>query len=96
MIGDLTVTSEAGTEIGDTKISVAEALGEGHKYKYKIADAEVDVEYWDNVQNWSLWDGESDITAASGKVITLVECTGDYHALNAGSATVVAAEEAGE
>lgn len=93
MIGDLTVTSEAGTEVGDTKISVAEALGEGHKYSYKIADAETDVEYWEYVTDWTEWDGESEITADSGDVITVVESTGDYHALSAGSATVVAKEE---
>lgn len=89
-MGDLTVTSEAGTEVGDTKISVTEALGEGNKYKYKVADAETPVEYWDKVRTWSAWDGESDITAATGKVITIVECNDEYHALKAGHATVTA------
>ena len=49
------------------------------------------MDWGDNVQNWALWDGESDITAADGKVITVVEATSDYKAVGSGYATVVSA-----
>lgn len=42
-----------------------------------------------NVQNWTVWDGEDEITAATGKVLTLVEATGEYKARKAGHVTVV-------
>ncbi len=90
-LAELTVTSVGGTEAGDTKITVTPAITEGNKYKYKIADAEISVTYDQNVQLWTLWDGSSDITAESGKVITLVECTSEYKARGAGHATVVSA-----
>lgn len=88
-LGTLTVTSEAGTAVGDTKITVTPAKAEGNIYKYKVADTAADVTYDMNVQNWSVWDGTADITAATDKVITVVEATADYKARAAGSATVV-------
>lgn len=88
-LGTLTVTSEAGTAVGDTKITVTPAKAEGNIYKYKVADTAADVTYDMNVQNWSVWDGTIDITAATDKVITVVEATADYKARAAGSATVV-------
>lgn len=83
------MSSEEGTEEGDTKITVTEAKEEGDVYKYKVADAETEVTYDMNVQNWSAWDGEEDITAATGKVLTLVEATSEYKARKAGHVTVV-------
>lgn len=88
-LGTLTVTSEAGTAAGDTKITVTPVKAEGNIYKYKVADTATDVTYDMNVQNWSVWDGTADITAATDKVITVVEATADYKARAAGSATVV-------
>lgn len=88
-LGSLTVTSEAGTAVGDTKITVTPAKAEGNIYKYKVADTATAVTYDMNVQNWSVWDGTADITAATDKVITVVEATADYKARAAGSATVV-------
>ena len=87
----LTVSSEAGTEEGDTTITVTPSKSAASNvYKYKVGTAAASVDWGDNVQNWSLWDGEADITAASGKVLTLVEATSDYKAIGAGSVTVVA------
>lgn len=92
-LAPLTVSSEAGTESGDTAITVTPAKSANtNVYKYKVAAEATSVDWGDNVQNWSLWDGESDITADSGKVITLVEATSDYKAIAAGTATVVSAE----
>ena len=90
-LGDLTVSSAEGTDSGTTKLTVTPAKGnEGNVYKYKVASSQTTVEYGQNVKNWSAWDGKSDITAATGQVITVVECDSTYKALNAGHATVTA------
>ncbi len=90
-LGTLTVNSVAGSASGNTKVTVAPAKsGAGNVYKYKVATAETTVEYGQNVKNWSAWDGESDIAAATGQVITVVECDSTYKALSAGHATVTA------
>ena len=87
-VGTLTVASVAGTADGTTKITITEGKGDGNSYKYKIADAAVDVSYKQSVRNWTAWDGASDITAETGKTITVVECDAEYLALKAGSQTV--------
>ena len=90
-LGTLTVNSVAGSASGNTKVTVTPAKsGAGNVYKYKVATAETTVEYGQNVKNWSAWDGESDIAAATGQVITVVECDSTYKALSAGHATVTA------
>lgn len=88
-LGTLTVNSVAGTESGDTKITVNPAKeNAGNVYKYKVAADAVTVGYGQNLRNWSTWDGKADITAVTGQKITVVECDGTYKALNAGHATV--------
>ena len=90
-LGTLTVNSVAGTENGDTKITVNPAKENANNvYKYKVGASETAVTYGQNLRNWSTWDGKSDITAANGQKITVVECDGTYKALNAGSANVTA------
>lgn len=90
-LGALTVNSGAGTESGDTKITVNPAKeNAGNVYKYKVATDAVTVGYGQNLRNWSTWDGKADITAETGQKITVVECDGTYKALNAGSASVTA------
>lgn len=88
----LTVTSATGTNSGDTKITVEPSKAEGNSYKYKVDDSETSVTYGQNVKKWSAWDGTADITAATGKTITVVECDSAYKALKAGSATVTVQE----
>ena len=89
-LGTLTVTSAAGTAIGDTKVTISSTKGEGNSYKYKVADAAVEVKYGQSVKNWTAWDGSKDITAATGKQITVVECDAEFRAIKAGSAEVTA------
>lgn len=90
-LGTLTVNSAAGSKSGDTKVTITPAKANaGNAYKYKVASSETAVDYGQNVKNWSTWDGESDITVATGKVITVVECDSTYKALSAGHATVTA------
>lgn len=90
-LGTLTVNSAAGSKSGNTKVTITPAKANaGNAYKYKVASSETAVDYGQNVKNWSAWDGESDITAATGQVITVVECDSTYKALSAGHATVTA------
>ena len=89
-LGSLTVTSAAGTTSGTTKLTVTPAKGSGNLYKYKVSDTAAAVTYGQNVQTWTAWDGTADITAESGKIVTVVECGSDYKAKSAGSATVTA------
>lgn len=90
-LGTLTVNSAAGSKSGDTKVTITPAKANaGNAYKYKVASSETAVDYGQNVKSWSAWDGESDITAATGQVITVVECDSTYKALSAGHATVTA------
>lgn len=89
-LGTLTVNSAAGTAVGDTKVTVTPTKGDGNSYKYKIGDAAAEVTYKQGVRNWTAWDGVSDITAETGKTITVVECDAEYLALKAGSKVVAA------
>ena len=90
-LGTLTVTSAAGTASGNTKITVNPTKENANNvYKYKVATEAATVRYGQNLRNWSTWDGKADITAATGQMITVVECDGTYKALNTGSASVTA------
>lgn len=90
-LGTLTVNSAAGSKSGDIKVTITPAKANaGNAYKYKVASSETAIDYGQNVKNWSAWDGESDITATTGQVITVVECDSTYKALNAGHVIVTA------
>jgi len=86
---DLTVNSVAGTNSGDTKITVSGAPART-SYVYSVGTAKAAVKYDDVLTSWTAWDGESDITAESGKVITVAAVTSAKKARGAGNATVVA------
>ena len=66
-LGKLTVQSAAGTEKGDTKITVTPSKTGGNTYKYKISEEDGSVEHGQNVKTWSVWDGTADITAETEK-----------------------------
>jgi hypothetical protein len=90
-LGSLTVASVAGTESGDTAITVTEALTAGCKYKY-MTDVAVDLPALDDdLSAWADWDGEADITATTGDEIVIAEVSiFDNLAKKAGKATVTA------
>ena len=93
-LGTLTVTSIANaTDNGKTKITVSPSKGAGNSYKYKIGESAQTVTYGKSVQTWAAWDGSEEITAETGKIITVVECDGSYKAVKAGSKAVVAKDE---
>lgn len=97
-IGSLTVESVASTsETGKTKLTVAPAKEANNGYFYKVADAEVMPAYnevCNATTGWKSWDGTSEIEAANGKKIVVVEVTteGSY-AKKAGTATVASKTE---
>lgn len=86
----LTVASVAGTNVGDTAITVTETKGTGNIYKYYVGNAATSVIYGQDVSGGTTWDGEADITAATGKILTLVEASSTGKALKAGTVTVTA------
>lgn len=87
----LTVASVAGTASGDTKITVTEDKEAAtNVYKYKVGDTAADVVYGQDLTSWTTWNGSADITAATGKVLTLAECTSTYKAVAVGTVTVTA------
>lgn len=66
------VESEAGTAAGDTAITVDYTLGDSESFVYKVTDDPILVKKGDSTSSgWTSWDGSADITAASGKIITV-------------------------
>ena len=87
----LTVQSAAGTASGDTKITVSGYTpGAGEGYKYKVGDAAASVSLGQDLSAWTDWNGTADITAATGKKITVAVVDGTGAAVAAGNATVTA------
>lgn len=88
-LGDLTVQSAAGTDSGTTALTITPAKEKAtNVYKYKLGASAETVTYGQNVKNWSVWDGHSDINATAGQKITVVEADSTFKAQNAGNATV--------
>lgn len=91
-LSTITVTSAQGTASGTTKLTLTgytPAASESYVYKTgtnapTIAFGEV-PDY-----TWSAWNGSADITAASGKKITVVSIDSTGKAVAAGTATVTA------
>lgn len=93
VLKELTVTSAAGTETGDTAITVTPALTAGNSYKYKAA-ANPSMPVYNQlcIQGYTAWDGVTEITAATGQKIVVVEVDSNNRAKKAGIATVTAKE----
>lgn len=85
-----TVTSVAGTNVGDTAITTDYGtLGSGESYVYKVTDDPIIVRKGDSTSSWTSWDGDDEITAATGKIIT-VAVSKSSAVIAMGSATVTA------
>ena len=92
-LGSITVSSSAGTKSGDTAITVSVySQPSDETYKYKVADTTAPtVKYGQKLTaGWTAWDGTSDITAATGKKITIASVDANNRAQAAGNATVTA------
>lgn len=56
-----------------------------NKFKYKVATSSAtEVTYGMDVKQWTNYDGETEIAAAKGNHITIVECDGLYKAVASG------------
>lgn len=89
-LGSLTVASEASaTTSGKTAITVSGYTPEtGETLKYKVGDTAPSVAYGQNLKNWTTWNGTDEITATTGKEITVAYVDANYRAQAAGHATV--------
>lgn len=89
-LGELSIVSAAGTNVGDTKITVTPAKDSGNSYKYKVAGSPtLPVLNQVCTTGYTAWDGAADITAVSGQKIVVVEIDADNKAKKAGMAVVV-------
>lgn len=93
-LGELHLTAVEGTNAGDTAITMDEQLmSMKNAFKYKInASAATTVTYGMDVKNWSKWDGVSEIAAAKGSHVTIVECDRNYKAVRSGDVVSAAKE----
>ena len=92
-LATLTVASVAGTASGDSKITVTGyTLAAGESYVYKVGDAATTVKLGDDLSSgWTALTNGSDVTAATGKKITVAVKDKNSDAVATGSATVTAA-----
>jgi len=67
------LAAAAGTAGGDTALTVTYTPGEGESYKKYVGDSAYNVYLGeDTPAGFSDWNGSADITAAAGKVITII------------------------
>lgn len=90
VLPEITVTSAAGASSGKTAITTDYTLGTGDSYVYKVTDDVIVVTLGQSTSSgWSSWNGSADITAATGKIIT-VAVSNDSKVKAAGYTTVTA------
>ena len=89
VLPQITVASVAGTDVGDTKITTDYTLGTSESFVYKVTDDPIVVKKGDSTSSWTSWNGSADITAATGKIIT-VAVSKSSAVIAAGNATVTA------
>lgn len=69
----LTLSAAAGATSGKTAITVSGyTLGTGDSLGYKVTDDVIVVEKGQSSSGFTSWNGSADITAASGKIVTIV------------------------
>lgn len=90
-LASITVASAAGSTAGTTKLTISGYTpGTGESYVYKVGTTAPAIDYGKTPDyTWTPWDGTSDITAATGKKITVVSIKNGA-AIASGSATVTA------
>ena len=87
ILGDLTVTSAAGTEIGKTKLTVTPSKATGNSYVYATSPSTIATpEYLDDASTLTTWDGTSEIEAEDGHYIAIYEVDASKQILKFGQA----------
>ena len=90
VLPQITVNSAAGSTSGKTKITTDYTLGASESFVYKVTDDPILVKKGDSTSSgWTSWDGSADITAATGKIIT-VAVSKSSAVIAAGNAVVTA------
>lgn len=90
VLPEMTVYSVAGASSGKTAISYADyTLGTGDSLAYKVTDDVIVVSLGQASTGFTSWNGSADITAATGKILTLV-VVNDSKIVAAGHVTVTA------
>lgn len=89
-LGALGVTSVAGTNSGDTLITITGAESSGTTLGYKVLGRAATVNCGDYSTGYTKLTSGTNITAATGKVITVVEFDSNDRAIKVGSTQVVA------
>ncbi len=86
------VASAVGTSVGDTKITLTYTPISGETYMYKVATGTAPTIARGDIPDstWTAWDGDDDITAATGKKITVIAVDEYGRAVAAGNTTVTA------
>lgn len=93
-LGELTITTAAGTATGKTKVTVKPAKAGGNSYKYKTgASVNLPTYNQDCSSGYTDWDGTAEITATTGHKILIVEVTSEGKARAAGIGTVTSKAE---
>lgn len=88
---ELTVNSVAGASSGKTAITyTGYTPGSSDVLKYKVTDDVIVTTLGQSVSGWTTWDGSADITAATGKILTLAVADSSGNLLASGHATVTA------
>lgn len=91
-VGALTVTSEAGTAVGDSKVTITEAAGEGNTFAFKTAKTTAPaILYMDEPgDTYTAFESAADITpdAADHDKITVVELNAAGQVVSVGTQTL--------
>lgn len=85
VVKKITVQSTPGTEIGATVITVADSVP-GTLYRYNFTSELPKLN--DDLTDWYIWDGVSEIFGEDGHKICVVEVTSESLALKAGITTI--------
>lgn len=91
-LAKITVVSAAGTNVGDTALTITYTPGADENYLFKTNASKAPEIVYNAIPDysWSPWDGSSDITATTGHKITVVSVDASGRAVAAGSTTVTA------
>ena len=84
----LAVSSAAGSTSGTTKLTVTPAITEGNSYR--VFHGAESPTVGAVLTGWTAWDGTSDITAATGDILTVAEVDSTGNAVKAGIVTATA------
>ena len=86
----LNITSTVGVEDDTTTLSITPEKAEGNKYVYKVSKSNLALVVDTDVSGdeWTEWDGASDIAVEDGTSLFIVECDANYAAKKAGSIKV--------